>query len=229
MKGPKATAWTPTSLRSANGITMRSTRGPGRQIAAGERARSPASFPMARARFARQIFSILRHGAAGMAKISRSSSWIPTKARSKNPQSHVCVAGALPRLFHGNQLSPGVASVYCDALEPGLSLLGTKGRLFHDLAGFHPLEQARTGVNAESNAQPRAEGNWSYAYFSLIDPKSTDSSYMTITDSPYLYYVRMDGDHPPYQRILFRQKIKLDWLAPLRPKPAASAGAKSAH
>jgi hypothetical protein len=36
------------------------------------------------------------------------------------------------------------------------------------------------------------EGNWSYQYLSLIDPKSTDSSYMTITDSPYLYYVRMD-------------------------------------
>jgi len=55
-------------------------------------------------------------------------------------------------------------------------------------------------------------GNWSYAYFSLIDPKSSDSSFMTITDAPYLYYVRMDNDHPPYQRVLFRQKIKLNWL-----------------
>jgi hypothetical protein len=42
-----------------------------------------------------------------------------------------------------------------------------------------------------------------------------DSSYMSITDDPYLYYVRMDGNHPPYQRVLFRQKIKLDWLTPL--------------
>jgi hypothetical protein len=40
------------------------------------------------------------------------------------------------------------------------------------------------------------EGNWSYQYFSLIDPKSEDPSYMSITDSPYLYYVRMDGNHP---------------------------------
>ena len=52
-------------------------------------------------------------------------------------------------------------------------------------------------------------GNWSYAYFSLIDPKSTDSNFMTITDIPYLYYVRSDEDHGPYQRVLFRQKIKL--------------------
>jgi len=49
-------------------------------------------------------------------------------------------------------------------------------------------------------------GNWSYGYFSLIEPKSADSSFMTITDNPYLYYVRMDGNHPPYQRVLFRQK-----------------------
>jgi hypothetical protein len=46
---------------------------------------------------------------------------------------------------------------------------------------------------------------------------------MAITDTPYLYYVRMDGNHPPYQRVLFRQKIKLDWLSTLRQKPAVSA------
>jgi hypothetical protein len=50
---------------------------------------------------------------------------------------------------------------------------------------------------------------------------------MTITDTPYLYYVRMDDNHGPYQRVLFRQKIKLDWLAPLRQKPAAPS--TSAH
>ena len=65
-------------------------------------------------------------------------------------------------------------------------------------------------LNQMSRREP--EGNWSYAYFSLIDPASEDSSFMTITDSPYLYYVRMDGDHPPYQRVLFRQRIKLDWV-----------------
>jgi hypothetical protein len=37
-------------------------------------------------------------------------------------------------------------------------------------------------------------------------------SYATITDHPYLYYIRMDNNHGPYQRILFRQKVKLDWL-----------------
>lgn len=35
---------------------------------------------------------------------------------------------------------------------------------------------------------------------------------MSITDGPYLYYVRMDDNHGPYQRVLFRQKVKLGWL-----------------
>ena len=60
------------------------------------------------------------------------------------------------------------------------------------------------------------EGNWSYAYFSLIDPRSTDANFMTITDTPYLYYVRSDENHGPYQRVLFRQKIKLNWLTKVK-------------
>jgi hypothetical protein len=39
----------------------------------------------------------------------------------------------------------------------------------------------------------------------------------------------MDNDHGPYQRVLFRQKIKLNWLAPLRQKPAAPSATSSAH
>jgi hypothetical protein len=54
-------------------------------------------------------------------------------------------------------------------------------------------------------------GNWSYAYFSLLDPNSSDQNFSTITDSPYVYYVRSDDNHGPYTRVLFKQKIKLTW------------------
>jgi hypothetical protein len=55
------------------------------------------------------------------------------------------------------------------------------------------------------------KGNWSYAYFSLIDPQSKDPNFATIGDSPYLYYVRSDENHGPYARVLFRQRLKLTW------------------
>jgi hypothetical protein len=73
-----------------------------------------------------------------------------------------------------------------------------------------PLPALAMTLNQMLRREP--PGNWSYAYFSLIDPKASDFSYATITDHPYLYYVRMDNDHGPYQRVLFRQRIKLDWL-----------------
>ncbi len=55
------------------------------------------------------------------------------------------------------------------------------------------------------------KGKWSYTYASLLDPKSKDANFATITDDPYLYYVRSDDNHGPYVRVLFRQKIKLTW------------------
>jgi hypothetical protein len=63
---------------------------------------------------------------------------------------------SLSGLFHRNQLSPSVSPVHCHPVEPGLSFLGTARRLFYDLAGLYPLEQAGAGDDAESNAQARA-------------------------------------------------------------------------
>jgi hypothetical protein len=63
-----------------------------------------------------------------------------------------------------------------------------------------------------TQAQLRArepKGNWSYAYFSLLDPRSGDANFSTIGDHPDLYYVRLDNNHPPYVRVLFRQGIDL--------------------
>jgi len=56
-----------------------------------------------------------------------------------------------------------------------------------------------------------SKGRWSFMYFSLIDPRSNDPNFSTVTDEPYLYYVRTDRGHPPNTRVLFRQKIKLKW------------------
>ncbi len=54
-------------------------------------------------------------------------------------------------------------------------------------------------------------GNWTYGYFSLLDPDSTDPNFSTITDTPYLYYVRSDANNCCYVRVLYRQRIKLKW------------------
>lgn len=52
-------------------------------------------------------------------------------------------------------------------------------------------------------------GKWIYEYESLLDPASTDWNFSTVTDTPFLYFVRSDGNHPPYATVLFRLPIKL--------------------
>jgi hypothetical protein len=52
-------------------------------------------------------------------------------------------------------------------------------------------------------------GHWTYGYSSLLDPESNDRNFSTVTETPYVYYVRFDQDHPPYARTLLRRRIHL--------------------
>lgn len=137
----------------------------------------------------------------------------PYRAPVANPSEHVCVP--VPYLDYAGGISYHSAShLFIATLwnQGSASSWGPNGVYFTTSADFIHWSKPRLALTLNQMLRREPEGNWSYGYFSLIDPKSADSSFMTITDSPYLYYIRMDGNHPPYQRVLFRQKIKLHWL-----------------
>jgi hypothetical protein len=147
----------------------------------------------------------------------------PYRGTVANPGAHVCslvpnIEFATGSNYH--EASHQFISTQYSSVE---TAYGPAGVYFTTSSDFVHWSKPALAMTLNQMLKREPEGNWSYQYFSLIDPKSTDSSYMTITDTPYLYYVRMDDNHGPYQRVLFRQKIKLDWLAPLRQKSAASA------
>lgn len=52
------------------------------------------------------------------------------------------------------------------------------------------------------------KGSWLYAYFSLIDPDAPDMNFSMVGDHPYLYYTRLNLNNV-YERVLFRQRVKL--------------------
>ncbi|MBT9331508.1 hypothetical protein [Paracidobacterium acidisoli] len=148
----------------------------------------------------------------------------PYRGPITNPASHLCPQApniefltgfnyyAAAHLFIGTQFTP-VETAY-----------GPPGVYFTTSPDFVHWSKPALALTMNQMLRREPEGNWSYAYFSLIDPKSTDANFMTITDTPYLYYVRSDVNHGPYQRVLFRQKIKLNWLAALHPKSAGKPG-----
>lgn len=153
----------------------------------------------------------------------------PYRGAVAKPQSHVCTA--VPYLDYSTGINYHAAShLFVATLwNQGSASWGPMGVYFTTSPDFVHWSKPELAITQNQMLRHEPEGNWSYAYFSLIDPKSADSSFMTITDNPYLYYVRMDGNHPPYQRVLFRQKIKLDWLAPLRQNRPAPPSASKAH
>ena len=153
----------------------------------------------------------------------------PYRGAVANPQAHVCVT--VPYLDYSTGINYHQAShLFVATLwNQGSASWGPQGVYFTTSPDFIHWAKPQLAMTQNQMLRREPEGNWSYQYFSLIDPKSQDSSYMTITDTPYLYYVRMDDNHGPYQRVLFRQKIKLDWLAALHQNPAAASGATSPH
>jgi hypothetical protein len=153
----------------------------------------------------------------------------PYRGTVANPPAHVCAL--VPNIEFTTGINYHDASHQFIATQYSSveTAYGPPGIYFTTSSDFVHWSKPALAMTQNQMLRREPEGNWSYQYFSLIDPKSTDSSYMTITDTPYLYYVRMDDNHGPYQRVLFRQKIKLDWIPALRQKPAAPSATSGAH
>jgi hypothetical protein len=149
----------------------------------------------------------------------------PYKGPVANPQAHVCAA--VPYLDYANAINIHEAShLFVATLwNQGSGSFGPPGVYFTTSSDFIHWSKPLLAITLNQMLRREPEGNWSYMYFSLIDPNASDSSYATITDHPYLYYVRMDDSHGPYQRVLFRQRVKLDWL--VKAGTAADAAAHS--
>jgi hypothetical protein len=148
----------------------------------------------------------------------------PYHAPVPNPQAHVCAPVRYLDYSTGINYHEASHLFVATLWNQGSAPWGPQGLYFTTSPDFIHWSKPELAITQNQMLRSEPEGNWSYQYFSLIDPKSQDSSFMTITDAPYLYYVRLDGDHPPYRRVLFRQEIKLDWLGPLHPKAAMPSG-----
>jgi hypothetical protein len=64
-----------------------------------------------------------------------------------------------------------------------------------------PLSEARASDG---------RGHWTYEYASLLDPASFDRNFSTVSETPYLSYVRFDVNRPSSVTLL-RRRIKLQF------------------
>jgi hypothetical protein len=130
----------------------------------------------------------------------------PYQESNSQPEQHVCapvLAGEVESLVFHEQTGCFIATQFTPDGRfgpPGFYLVASA-----DL--IHWSEPTLVASRKEL-LERESRGNWEYGYFSLIDPASSDRNFSTISSTPFVYYVRLDNNHP-YARILFRRQIKL--------------------
>jgi hypothetical protein len=127
----------------------------------------------------------------------------------RNPQDHVYTPVSYMYYVDAINFHEGSGSFIATLFDPFNDAYGPPGLYLSTSPDLVHWTTPTLVVTVAQLLAREPKGNWSYAYFSLLDSNSSDPNYGTITDDPYLYYVRFDNDHPPYVRVLFRQKIKL--------------------
>ena len=127
----------------------------------------------------------------------------------KHPQDHIYTP--VPYMYYVNAVNIFEPShVFVATLwDPWNTAYGPEGLYLSTSTDMVSWSQPTLVVTQAELLSKEPKGNWSYLYFSLLDPRSKDLNFSTIGEHPYLYYVRMDDDHPPYVRVLFRQGVKL--------------------
>jgi hypothetical protein len=131
----------------------------------------------------------------------------PYVERNAKPEEHVC-APVLTSDLGGVVVHQGTGHFVATTIvrnrtygEPGLYLLASA-----DL-----IHWSKPTLVASTAAMAAAEepGKWAYHYASLIDPASTDRDFGTVSDNPYIYYVRLDLSRGNFTRVLFRHRLSL--------------------
>lgn len=128
-----------------------------------------------------------------------------------NPFEHIFTP--IPTIGYVNAINfhPASNLFVATLIDPYDNFYGPPGLYLSTSPDLIQWSQPTLVVTIADLLAKEPKGNWSYGYFSLLDPKATDPNFSTITDTAYLYYVRSDENHGPYVRVLFRQKIKLNW------------------
>jgi hypothetical protein len=128
--------------------------------------------------------------------------------RKADPEEHVCypiIPGTIDSLSIDQRTGTILGVVYVEdnryGRGPGLYMMASRDLIRWSTPS---LVESTNDLLATDN-----HGNFSYLYFALLDTKSTDLNFTTISASPYIYYVRMDNDHPPYRRMLLRRPVEI--------------------
>jgi hypothetical protein len=131
----------------------------------------------------------------------------PYVERDVVPQEHVCTP-VLPGLVEGLVVHSGTGIYLAIQFTPD-SRFGPPGVYLNTSADLIHWSRGSLVASTADMLGGEGPGKWSYRYFSILDPASPDRNFETVSDTPFIYYVRFDLLHPPLTRDLMRRRIQL--------------------
>lgn len=136
----------------------------------------------------------------------------PYTAQNVNPAQHVCApvyAGDAQTLVVDQTTGDFIATSFAEDTrygpKPGLYIFVSP-----DLIHWSRATYGEGQVAGSESYATASDARYSYGYFSLLDPTSSDLDFATVSATPYAYFVRFDADNdPPYARSIFRRPLQL--------------------
>ena len=123
------------------------------------------------------------------------------------PAQHVCTP-VLGAVFQSIVID-STTGVYVANAFTGDNRFGPPGLYLSassDLVHWSKPSLVITTADAVRDDSP---GKWLYDYFALLDPKSSDRNFSTVSDRPFVYYMRLDTLRNSLTRNLMRRQLVL--------------------
>lgn len=135
----------------------------------------------------------------------------PYTAQNINPTQHICppvYSGDAQTLVVDQASGMFIATSFAEDTrygpKPGLYLFVSR-----DLINWSRATYGEGQVAGSRDYATAPSDRFSYSYFSILDPTSSDMSFTTVSPTPYVYFVRLDGYNAPYGRTVYRRQLRI--------------------
>jgi hypothetical protein len=136
----------------------------------------------------------------------------PYAGRDGPPADHVCTPVGVNAVYDPGSLSVH-GSFYVTVQYTGDTRFGLPGLWLSASSDLIHWSKPTMVASAQDMLDEEPEGKWRYGYVSLLDPGASDRNFSTVSDAPFVYYVRFDLIRGNLSRTLMRRRIVLHFGA----------------
>ena len=135
----------------------------------------------------------------------------PYVERGFHPENHVCIPVGAPSIYSPGSLSVHRSGDFYVTTELAYDhRFGKPGLYIAASSDLIHWSKPSMVASIDGMLQEEPAGRWRYGYAALLDPTAKDRNFMTVSDTPFMYYVRFNSIRGNLSRTLMRRRVRLD-------------------